>query len=554
MFKINSYLLKSANISIDLSPIESKICNYIQLVCNEIPLLSNNKFAAPTARIAGGWTRDKLLGLQSKDIDVTIDNMTGEQFANFLQTFDKQRGINVTSRINTTEARPEQIKNLAVAFTKIYDQDVEILNIRAGEVYAPGSRNPISTRPGTPQEDAFRRDLTINSLFYNINTGQVEDFTGKGIEDLGLYNKTKTIVLRTPLEPKQTFLDDPLRLLRVLRFHSKYNNSVIAQETVESMKDQEVQNHIARKIINPKESTGIVTERVSEELRKIMSGEQPEMAIRIMYDTGLLHKLLNLPKEFNPLNMNQQNKHHQLSLIDHTIEVIRNVNKLSKKFGLDNEYRAMMNIAALFHDLGKLDPRSHVIKPDGTRGYSGSPDGLSHQQSSADVWTQFAKALNLSNQESEFIGDVVLNHMNPHGHIKESPSDRQLRKYLRKNPSWFFQYIHAMADAQSKQKHDDNGTDISAYQQNIERMRALYPNIDQFGKQPPHQDILNGHEIMNIVGKPARPPKGMRGSYIDAVKERLREAQDENPLLTKEQATQIVYNMISSGELSMYNV
>jgi tRNA nucleotidyltransferase (CCA-adding enzyme) len=69
---------------------------------------------------------------------------------------------------------------------------------------------------GTPLEDALRRDLTINSLFYNINKKEVEDFTGKGIEDL------KHGIIRTPLDPLQTFLDDPLRILRTIRFATRF--------------------------------------------------------------------------------------------------------------------------------------------------------------------------------------------------------------------------------------------------------------------------------------------------------------------------------------------
>ena len=100
-----------------------------------------------------------------------------------------------------------KFKNLAVAFLKIYGQEVEILNLRGGEVYEEGSRNPVSTRFGTPEEDAFRRDLTINAMFYNINTQQIEDLTGHGMEDL------KTMTLRTPLDPLETFQDDPLRFV-----------------------------------------------------------------------------------------------------------------------------------------------------------------------------------------------------------------------------------------------------------------------------------------------------------------------------------------------------
>jgi tRNA nucleotidyltransferase (CCA-adding enzyme) len=82
---------------------------------------------------------------------------------------------------------------------------------------------------GTAEEDSLRRDLTINALFYNINTGEVEDFTNRGIQDL------KSGIIRTPLDPEQTFKDDPLRVLRVFRFAARYNFEC-ENEMVEAIK------------------------------------------------------------------------------------------------------------------------------------------------------------------------------------------------------------------------------------------------------------------------------------------------------------------------------
>ena len=96
------------------------------------------------------------------------------------------------------------------------------------------SRIPDQVQLGTPEEDALRRDLTINSLFYNVHTRQVEDYTGSGLTDLA--NK----VARTPLPPKQTFEDDPLRILRCIRFASRFDLSV-AEEVIEAIKQPEIQ-------------------------------------------------------------------------------------------------------------------------------------------------------------------------------------------------------------------------------------------------------------------------------------------------------------------------
>lgn len=533
-----------ADIKIPLTGTEEAIFSFIREATTSIP-------GQPTPRVAGGWVRDKLLGKMSKDIDITVEGMKGVDYANYLKQYAQNKygpKQNVIGTIKDTEARPEQIKNLAVAFLRIYGEDVEILNLRGNEVYEEGNRNPVSTNfEATPEEDALRRDLTINSLFYNVLTGRVEDFTGQGYDDLA------TMTLRTPLDPDRTFKDDPLRLLRVLRFHSRYKNSKIAPEVIEAMRDPDVQKMIYRKMHDKNDPMGIVTERTAEEFRKILVGQQPEKAVRLMYETGLLQNMLNLPPEFHPLNMDQRNKHHALTVIDHTLEVLKNVNILSQEYDIDKEDRMMLNAAAIFHDIGKLDPRSHKIKPDGSVGYSGSltrDDALTHQQSSADVFSGFAKALGLNNKEQKKIHSLVSKHMDPHAHVEDGviPSDKQLRKFKTKNEDWFLLYIHSMADAMSKSTESDR-TRTEPYQKNIQRLNdpALFP-------QPVgNKDLLNGKDIMSIVGLPPNPPAGMKG-YIEVVKDRIQEEQFSNPNLTKEEAIKIVQNMISSGELSQYYV
>lgn len=106
-----------------------------------------------------------------------------------------------------------------------------MVNLRKEE-YAADSRIP-KMEFGTPEEDAFRRDLTINALFYNINEDKVEDFTQKGIEDL------KNGLISTPLEPFTTFKDDPLRILRVFRFTSRYSFTCDPQ-IIECVKTEEI--------------------------------------------------------------------------------------------------------------------------------------------------------------------------------------------------------------------------------------------------------------------------------------------------------------------------
>jgi poly(A) polymerase len=368
-----------------------------------------------------------------------------------------------------------------------------------------------------------------------------------------------TMTLRTPSRPGhdstnealRIFTEDPLRLLRILRFHSRYPKSQIAPEVLTAMKNEDVQHQIVRRLYGD-ESLGIVPERTAEELKKIMMGEQPEKAIGLMYEVGLLQKLLMLPEGFQPLNMDQKNKHHKMTVVNHTLKVLKNVNQLAKEFKLDDSQRMTLNFSALFHDIGKLDPRSHLERPDGTRGYFGdpnNPNSITHQQSSQEHWGRFATALKFSTDETSAIGDMVLNHMNPHDHVETSntPTDKQLRKYIRTNPSWVFQYIHAIADASSKDENEDQTDAQRPYRENLERLKTLAPNADSFGNLAPAQELLGGQEIIAIVGLPPRPVPGMTG-YINMVKELIRDQQDANPAFSKPEAIAFLQQITIQGK------
>jgi tRNA nucleotidyltransferase (CCA-adding enzyme) len=142
--------------------------------------------------------------------------MFGKDFAEMIQkTCKEDPDLQDTSNVGVIQANSEQSKHLETATLRVAGTWIDIVNLRS-EKYTEHSRVPI-IEIGTPEEDAYRRDLTINSMFYNINEGKVEDFTKLGLYDL----KSKTA--RTPMEPLQTLLDDPLRTLRIIRFANRFD-------------------------------------------------------------------------------------------------------------------------------------------------------------------------------------------------------------------------------------------------------------------------------------------------------------------------------------------
>ena len=214
-------------------------------------------------RWAGGWVRDKLLGIQSHDIDTAINSMTGFAFASKLREFcDKPENVEKHSigptdigNLHKIAQNPEKSKHLETVTTRILGFDVDFVNLRK-ETYAEDSRNP-QMEFGTAEEDALRRDATVNALFYNLNTGEVEDLTG-GLPDMDAK------LIRTPMEPFQTFMDDPLRVLRLIRFASRLTFS-IDPEAERVMGDPRVLEALRLKISR---------ERVGVEVEKMLTGKQ----------------------------------------------------------------------------------------------------------------------------------------------------------------------------------------------------------------------------------------------------------------------------------------
>ncbi|KAK6090765.1 hypothetical protein P3W45_000010 [Vairimorpha bombi] len=185
-------------------------------------------------RVAGGWVRDKLMGVSSYDMDIALENLSGYDFAILLENAYK----NSVSSVSLIQSNPNKSKHLETAVCKINGLMIDFVNLRC-EKYTD-TRIPTITI-GTAEEDSFRRDLTINSLFYNLVTRNIEDHTGLGIKDI------KNKILRTPLDPLTTFSDDPLRILRIFRFRSKLNFK-IQDDVYAALKNKSLKMHLKNKV------------------------------------------------------------------------------------------------------------------------------------------------------------------------------------------------------------------------------------------------------------------------------------------------------------------
>ena len=302
-----------------------------------------------TVRVAGGWVRDKILNLHTHDVDIAIDTCTGVEFATLVQeylklqhkheqqeeeeeqhqqqanemtttTTTKEEGENDTvptpnnnkisessksssslssskssnkkksksntsnssSRIAVIAANPNQSKHLETATCKINGIEIDFANLRHEAYDDTTSRIPTTTQLGTPYQDAYRRDFTINSLFLNITTMVVEDYTRRGLYDL-LYNQKIT----TPLPSIETFLDDPLRVLRAIRFAVRYNY------TLDESLQVAAQNDTIHQALHIKVSR----ERVGKELLGMLYGKSanPKLAFTLFNKLHLAGSIFLAP-------------------------------------------------------------------------------------------------------------------------------------------------------------------------------------------------------------------------------------------------------------------
>lgn len=281
----------------------------------------------------GGWVRDKLLGLESADIDVALSSMTGSEFASHLKDFlsspaqppsspstenkanldcchkgddapssssvvkvtkgdyykEEATKLGIPSVIRgfyDIDRKPEKGKHLQTSSANILGLDIDFVNLRGdtaaatASISAEGMSAASQSRQkfdSLPQEDAYRRDATINAIFFNLDKQEIQDFTGKGLDDL----KSKT--LRTPLDPRITFTDDPLRILRLVRFASTRNFDIDKTKTQQAMSDPAIQSLI-RSRVSP--------ERVGSELQKMITGPAPAIALQWIHTLKLYKPVL----------------------------------------------------------------------------------------------------------------------------------------------------------------------------------------------------------------------------------------------------------------------
>lgn len=226
-------------------------------------------------RVAGGWVRDKLLSRPTGDIDIAVRHITGVQFAenvhnyaqNHVSSSSEQCYIPSATAIARIAANPCMSRHLETAAVRIDGNDLDFVQLRTEDYASTANhRVPVSVAIGTPEEDARRRDFTVNALFYNLHTKSVEDFTKMGLDDLAKG------VLRTPLSSEITLLEDPLRSLRALRFACKLGFDMHS-ELQQALGMDELHDTLMRKVSR---------ERIGVEISQIVQSTDVQRGLELI--------------------------------------------------------------------------------------------------------------------------------------------------------------------------------------------------------------------------------------------------------------------------------
>lgn len=324
--------------------------------------------------VVGGSVRDLIMEKEIKDIDLVIDlPQGGVRFANFCE----QNGL--TGKVVIYETYGTAMFH----FKKFPDDEIECVMTRGEKYTDSGSRNPV-TEFAPIMEDASRRDLTINALYYNISKKKVEDLMGCGVQDI------RNGVLRVPMEMvseqmvDQTFIDDPLRILRVLRFHTKLGFK-ISDETFNAMK-----RNVDRLSI-------ITVERINTELCKILMSKNARQGIELINEIGAMKYVIPELEQCIGLG---QNSYHFGDVWVHTLAVLENHCNLF-------EPDLICRLAALLHDIGKIECR--------TVDEHGRVHFYDHEFIGSDVAKRILQRLKFDNKTIDEVCFIIRNHMRAKG-------------------------------------------------------------------------------------------------------------------------------------------
>lgn len=423
--------------------------------------------------IVGGYVRDLLM---NRKVPTDIDFVT------------EQNGILLAEKI-AEEINPNIkvsiFKNYGTAMFRYNNIDLEFVGARK-ESYTENSRKP-EVENGSLEDDQKRRDFTINSLAISLNK---ENF-GELIDPFNGQNDMTNKIIRTPLEPHQTYSDDPLRMMRAIRFATTLDFNI----------EEKSLNAIKKEVDRIK----IVSmERIMVEFNKIMLSKRPSKGLNLLDETGLLNYIL--PELTALKGIEEIDGMGHKDNFYHTLEVVDNISQHTDKLWL--------RWAALLHDIGK-DPTKKFEKNIGWTFHG-------HEFLGSKMLKSIFKRLKLPlNSDLKYVEKLVRMHARPIALITDDASDSALRRLL-------FDAGEDLEDLFTLCKSDittKNNTKQNKFKKNYEYVAEKIKQVEEKDKIRNFQPPITGEEIMALFNlKPSREI----GILKEKVKEAILEGEIEN--------------------------
>ena len=425
------------------------------------------------AYIIGGFVRDHLLGrTQKKDIDIVALG-SGIELAQAVQK--KLQGASTV----------QIFKTYGTAMIHWNDMDIEFVGARK-ESYTADSRNP-EVEPGSLEDDQNRRDFTINALAISLNSQNFGAFIDpfNGLEDL------KNKILRTPLDPNITYSDDPLRMLRAIRFANQLDFK-IEQESLEAI------SHNASRI------KIITNERIVEELHKILSCEKPSIGFTLLEKTGLLAYIL--PELVALKGVEEIEGQRHKDNFYHTLEVVDNLCPHS-----DNLW---LRWSALLHDIGKA-PTKKFKPPIGWTFHN-------HEFVGSKMVYKIFKRLKMPlNEKMKYVQKMVMMSSRPIVIAEEHVTDSAIRRLVFDSGADIDDLI-TLCEADITTKNEDR---FQRYHNNFKIVREKIEVVEEKDQLRNFQPPVCGEAIMKYFGL---TPCRQIGVIKEAIKEAILEGEIPN--------------------------
>ena len=354
------------------------------------------------AFVIGGYVRDCFLGRSSDDIDVVVEG-SGVDFANKVAA--RLEEIEYAQHRTRHKINVSEFKTYGTAMIKYRGLELEFVGARK-ESYRKESRNPI-VENGSLTDDQLRRDFTINAMAFSLCKA---DF-GALVDPFGGLSDLEKGIIRTPQDPDITFSDDPLRMLRAVRFATKLSTPQlqfrITPECMEAMRRNRNRLQI------------LTRERIAEELNKMLVVPKPSKAFRLMDEAGLLELILPSLTALKGVNV-MEGKGHKDNF-DHTLQVLDNVAELEMESR--PEPNVWLRWAALLHDVGKARTRRY----DPSVGWTFH----GHEVVGGRMVPKIFSSLKLpQNEKMDYVKKLVELHLRPIALVTEEVTDSAVRRLL----------------------------------------------------------------------------------------------------------------------------